>query len=78
MCEGMVSVMAHSWEEAVEHFNPHDHAVPTDGVFVEGSFELDSFAVEMTREETRAIMEDETRAEIAADEAREENGEGDC
>ena len=50
---GYLDVEAESWDEAIEEAEADDTPQPTDGDYVEASFEVDHDTIEFEREEER-------------------------
>ena len=50
---GYLPVDAESWDEAIEKAEAYDTPLPTDGSYVEASFEVDHDIIEFEREDER-------------------------
>ena len=50
---GTLNIEAEGWDEAIEKAEDNDSPLPTDGSYVEASFEVDYDIVEFEREEEK-------------------------
>jgi len=50
---GYLDVEADGWDEAIEIAEDYDTPLPTDGSYVEASFEVDHDMIELEKEEER-------------------------